>query len=258
MRLQYASDLHLESHPCSAWLDAHMPEVAGEVLLLAGDIMHLPGDNNIENYSRFADWCSRNYRLTLIVPGNHEYYGGCDVQATLQDGYDLALRPSVHYCNNHSVRLDDNTEIFLTTMWTRIAPRNAVQVQEGMSDCQHIACGGRTLKASDYGLLHERCTRWLDEALHRSTARCKIVVTHHCPMLLEDPRYEPNGLSDAFVVDMTRYIEQHHIDHWIYGHTHYNAGEGTRVGATTMHCNQLACTSHGPVAGYRSAATIVV
>ena len=256
MKLQYASDLHLENRPVSQWLAGHMPAVAGEVLLLAGDIMHLPAGESAQ-VPPFIDWCSRNYRLTLIVPGNHEYYGGCDVLSTLQGDYDLALRPNVHYCNNRSVMLGD-VEVLLTTMWTRIAPQNAALVQEGMSDCRHIDCGGRLLEAGDYGLLHEHCTRWLDEALRRSTARCKVVVTHHCPMLLEDPRYKPNGLSDAFVVDMTRYIEQHHIDHWIYGHTHYNAGEGTRVGGTTMHCNQLAYSSHGPVASYTSAATVDV
>ena len=256
MKLQYASDLHLENRPVSQWLAGHMPAVAGEVLLLAGDIMHLPAGESAQ-VPPFIDWCSRNYRLTLIVPGNHEYYGGCDVLSTLQSDYDLALRPNVHYCNNHSVMLGD-VQVLLTTMWTRIAPQNAALVQEGMSDCRHIDCGGRLLEADDYGLLHEHCTRWLDEALRRSTARCKVVVTHHCPMLLEDPRYKPKGLSDAFVVDMTRYIEQHHIDHWIYGHTHYNAGEGTRVGGTIMHCNQLAYSSHGPVAGYTRAATVDV
>ena len=181
MKLQYASDLHLENRPVSQWLAGHMPAVAGEVLLLAGDIMHLPAGESAQ-VPPFIDWCSRNYRLTLIVPGNHEYYGGCDVLSTLQGDYDLALRPNVHYCNNCSVMLGD-VEVLLTTMWTRIAPQNAALVQEGMSDCRHIDCGGRLLEAGDYGLLHEHCTRWLDEALRRSTARCKrCLCCRHDPL----------------------------------------------------------------------------
>ena len=72
MRIQYASDLHLEFRENSSFLKHNPLAVAGEVLVLAVDIGYI-GD---ENYSRhpFWDWASGNYSRVIVVPGNHEFY----------------------------------------------------------------------------------------------------------------------------------------------------------------------------------------
>ena len=65
MRIQYASDLHLEFRENSSFLKHNPLAVAGEVLVLAGDIGYI-GD---ENYSRhpFWDWASGNYSRVIVV-----------------------------------------------------------------------------------------------------------------------------------------------------------------------------------------------
>lgn len=72
MKIQYASDLHLEFHENSHWLKENPLIPVDDVLILAGDIGYL-GD---ENYSRhpFWDWCADNYQQTVVIPGNHEFY----------------------------------------------------------------------------------------------------------------------------------------------------------------------------------------
>jgi len=73
MKVQYASDLHLEFYDNSVFLARGPFKVAGDVLVLAGDTLPL-WDFNSYSQHRFFDWCAANYRETLLVPGNHEYY----------------------------------------------------------------------------------------------------------------------------------------------------------------------------------------
>ena len=79
MKIQYASDLHLEFDENSSFLK-HNPLIPmGEVLVLVlvGDIGYI-GD---ENYSKhpFWDWVSDNFERCIVIPGNHEFYKFFDV-----------------------------------------------------------------------------------------------------------------------------------------------------------------------------------
>lgn len=72
MKIQYASDLHLEFAGNASYLKHNPLKVAGDILILAGDIGYL-GD---QNYSRhpFWDWASENYEQVIVAMGNHEFY----------------------------------------------------------------------------------------------------------------------------------------------------------------------------------------
>ena len=72
MKIQYASDLHLEFAENWRFLKENPLQVTGDILVLAGDIGYL-GD---ENYSKhpFWDWASENYQQVIASMGNHEFY----------------------------------------------------------------------------------------------------------------------------------------------------------------------------------------
>lgn len=72
MKIQYASDLHLEFADNWRYLKAHPLEVTGDILLLAGDIGYL-GDDNYSKHP-FWDWASENYKEVHCCMGNHEFY----------------------------------------------------------------------------------------------------------------------------------------------------------------------------------------
>lgn len=236
MTIQYASDLHLEFGMNSRYMRACGLAEGGDVLLLAGDVAYL--ENRRIEKDPFFDWCAGHFRETVIVPGNHEYYrdpvarpgrqDGVPVEKTLA-GYEHFVRPNVRYLNNRSLLIDE-VEVFATTLWTVTDPRCYVGIQTGMNDCRQILYDGHRLWADDFTELHGICRAWLTDALERSTARRKVVLTHHCPVT--DPafdRYSPSGgLYSAFHVDMSSFIAEHDIDVWIYGHTHHNGGSGTR------------------------------
>ena len=77
MKIQYASDLHLELSGNSKYVKEIPFEVTGDILVLAGDAAYL-GDKSLPN-SKFWKWASENYREVFLVPGNYEYYGFGDV-----------------------------------------------------------------------------------------------------------------------------------------------------------------------------------
>ena len=224
---------------------------SADVLLLAGDIMTMD-----EPCDEFVDFCAHNFAHTFIVPGNHEYFGKIDVADTLDD-FSLKLRPNVEYVNNRRVRLGD-VELFFTTLWTPIDPAMYQVAQADMPDFANVVFQSKPLEPQDYALLHNRCLTWLDDALAASDAPRKIVVTHHCPVEGEDPAYADNGLESVFCVPLDEFIARCGADYWIYGHTHYNALTGQRIGRATLLANQLGSSSRGPRPGFLTAATLTV
>ncbi|MBR6490511.1 MAG: metallophosphoesterase [Muribaculaceae bacterium] len=254
MKIQFASDLHLEFKENSRYLAEHPLEVAGDILVLAGDII-LFGEESLNNHP-FWDWCSDHYAHTFIVPGNHEYYNRFDVISTLTN-FTFPLRRNVTYVNNRSITLGD-TELFFTTLWSPVSENQLASVQTGMNDCRRIVFGDHLLLATDYARAHERCMEWLKKALSESTASHKVVVTHHCPIVAEDPRYADNGLSSAFVVDLEDFIKNSDIDFWIFGHTHWNALRGTKVGETTLLTNQMGYLTWGGEKDFSPAGNVSV
>ncbi|MDO4512088.1 MAG: metallophosphoesterase [Bacteroidales bacterium] len=246
MKVQFASDIHLEFPDNSRWLSENPLQVTGDILVLSGDML-IFGSDFLETHP-FIDWCSKNYRYTFLVPGNHEYYNRTDILNTMRDFF-FPLRDNVIFCNNHSIPVDD-VEFFFTTLWTNVSKDSEMEVQRCMNDCYRIQHGHRFLLARDYKKLHKMCVDWLTKALSESTAKKKVVVTHHCPVDMEDPAFASNGLTEAFIVPMEDYIEQSDIDHWVFGHTHYNAANGMRVGNTVMHTNQVGYVKDGVCKGF--------
>lgn len=256
MRIQYASDIHLEFGMNSRYMQVYGLRPKGDILLLAGDVSYL--ENRRLEMNPFFDRCSKQYEETIIVPGNHEYYkdpiareghqNGVPLDKTLVD-YEHKVRDNVRYLNNRSMVFGD-IEIFATTLWTITDPTNYVGIQTGMNDCYQIIYGNHRLWADDYAEVHGICRTWLDQALNASKAKHKIVLTHHCPtMRREFDTYQVgSGLYSAFHVDMDKFIEEHDIEYWIYGHTHTQDGSGTvfpsKGNGTTLLCNQIGYVEH--------------
>ena len=151
-----------------------------------------------------------------------------------------------------------DVELFFTTLWSRIGPVDEVLAERYMADFKRSVFSGRQLRAGDYTPLHEHCMAWLTAALQASDAPHRVVVTHHCPVQAEDPRYQSNGLTNAFIVPLEQYITSQSIDAWIFGHTHYNGARGIQVGSTRMCVNQLGYVEQGIENGYAPDALIEI
>lgn len=234
MKIQYASDLHLEFSDNGSYLKHNPLQVSGDILILAGDIGYL-GDDNYSTH-QFWDWASENYQQVIIALGNHEFYKYYDI-ATLPDGFCGEIRPNIHYYYNAVVQLPD-VDIIVSTLWAHIELENAYYTENYISDFRRIRWGDSLLTFAEFNKEHRRCFEFIRDAVSSSGAKTKIVVTHHVPSFqMLSPEFVGSRANGAFTVELSEYIEKSGIDYWIYGHSHRNID--VTIGKTKCICNQL-------------------
>ena len=244
MKIQYASDLHLEFGANRRWLRENPLEVAGDILLLAGDIMYM------EDCASFWDWAGKNYKRVLAVPGNHEYYQNAKTICEYGYSFKKPIYENVAYYHNKVVRIED-TDFILSTLWSHIPDNAAGKVSDGLNDFYMIYFDSVTLTYPEYNSMHECSVRFIQRAVKESTAKHVVVVTHHAPSLLTvATEHLTSPLRSAFATDLNYLMEDGRIDYWVYGHSHTNIN--CKVYNTEIICNQLGYVEHdGQMAGFR-------
>lgn len=234
MKIQYASDLHLEFHENSRWLRDNPLVPIGDILVLAGDIGYL-GDDMYSKHP-FWNWCADNYEQTFIVPGNHELYNYFDIN-NLTEGWTEEIRANVSAVYNKVISLND-IDLILSTLWAKIHPIEAYNVEHGVTDFRRIRNGEMLLSWNRFNDEHERCVEFIKRSIEQSSARKRVVVTHHVPSFeLIAEEFKGSLINGAFTSDLNLLIEAYPIDYWIYGHSHRNIDE--KIAGTKMLSNQL-------------------
>ena len=137
MKLQYASDLHLEFQENSRWLRDNPLNPIGDILVLAGDICYLGAEMYYKH--PFINWCADNFEQTIIVPGNHELYKSFDIN-TLEEGWEEQIKSNLKIVYNKVISLDD-VDLIMSTLWARIHQYDAYYTEHGVSDFRRIRNG---------------------------------------------------------------------------------------------------------------------
>ncbi|MBE6339849.1 MAG: serine/threonine protein phosphatase [Bacteroidales bacterium] len=239
MKIQFASDLHIEFAENWRVLRQEPLRVNGDILVLAGDIGYL-GDDNYRTHP-FWDWASENYQQVIVALGNHEFYKYYDL-ATMHDGLIGEIRHNVHYYYNTVVRIE-NVDFIVSTLWANIDLKDAYVTEQCVSDFRRILYGEEMLTFSDFNREHRRCLEFIKKSVAESNAKYKIVVTHHVPSYqLMAQEFQGSKINGAFTVELSDYIEQSGIDFWIYGHSHRNIEK--TIGKTHCICNQFGYAFH--------------
>jgi len=234
MKIQYASDLHLEFKENTDFIMKNPLKVTGEILILAGDINVLNKEDFMEN--PFWDWASKNYKQVIIAYGNHEFYRDYDL-STMEDGFKYKIRDNVYYYYNCVINIED-VDIIVSTLWSHINKENAEECQYSVNDFRVIKWGNKKLTAEEFNKEHEKCLNFIKKSLSESKAKTKIVVTHHVPSsLLTAKEFAGSAVNDAFTVDLTEYIKKCGAKFWIFGHSHRNINKV--IGKTSCICNQV-------------------
>ncbi|WP_408200192.1 metallophosphoesterase family protein [Paraburkholderia strydomiana] len=145
MRIQFASDLHLER--TDPYHEPRMPVFAGsDLLLLAGDI-----DRIRKVFCRFSDWPSP----VLYVRGNHDSYF---------DGYESGISAAAKLSSTGTVKLLERSEMVLAgvrvlgcCLWTDFNLMG--RVEDAMLLAQYFDPDYRYLRRVDGKLITPEDTR---------------------------------------------------------------------------------------------------
>jgi 3',5'-cyclic AMP phosphodiesterase CpdA len=227
MRIQYASDLHLE-------LGSGPPRLfpVAPVLVLAGDI----GNPCQPAYRDFLRDCARAWEHVVVVAGNHEFYNKHASERWRYKAPDTvaerlaacraaaaAAGANVHFLERERVNIGDLA--FLgCTLWSDVSGSEDL-VESRMSD-YHVICaeggGNRKLRAADTLAWHQRDRAWLTQELAacREEGRGAVVVTHHLPTFdLISSRWVGHPLNAGFATALDELIQEP-VRAWICGHSH--------------------------------------
>lgn len=239
VKLLVLSDLHLE-----AGKPVVLPPASSfDVAVLAGDIT-TPGREAVA-------WAHQSFgilaRPSVLVAGNHEFYGAPDLETELAAMAQLAHGSQVHLLNRRSVVID-GVRFVGCTLWTDFQLPVAVGAQREtdvqlalrtantmMADYQLIQLlapavrasryreVARLLRAEDTLAMHWIDRDWLRRELQKPFAGPTVVITHHAPSAESvASHYEGDRLTPAFVSD----LPDEFFDvpcAWIHGHTHSSA-----------------------------------
>lgn len=252
MKLQYASDLHLEFPENKEFLRINPLIPEGDILILAGDIVPF---SQVNDHSDFFDYLSAHFRLTYWLPGNHEYYHSDLSERELQ--LNEKIRDNIFLVNNTSIIAGENNLIF-STLWTRIGSGNQLELLLGYSDFRVIRNKGKLLDIEQYNILHDECLAFLEAEFARAKHSRMIVVTHHMPTFKNYPeKYKGDAFSEAFAAELSDLIKAIEPDYWIFGHHHTNKGD-FNIGKTRLITNQLGYVMYNEHKGFNPVKIILI
>lgn len=221
MKIQIASDLHLERMQRFPGFRAVTPADDADLLIIAGDIHHGAGA-----IAAFADWPVP----VLYVHGNHEAYDAQYPEVVAQIAQASAAQGNVIHLENR-VHVAGDVRFLGCCLWTDYGLQQEglehLTVPEKMAEAERILFDHRVIgmpgdavfRAQDALDLHQQSRHWLAQQLAQPFAGATVVITHHGvhPHSIH-PRFAGSPLNPGFISDLSPLLAQ--ADLWIHGHVH--------------------------------------
>lgn len=223
LRIQILSDLHFELNHDGGEAFAREVPVAGDVLVLAGDVISLRERAIVLRAFR---WFCNRFKHVIFVPGNYEYYGTSPVEAeALLDACAREI-PNLHVLNP-GVALIGKTRFIGATLWFPHTPDEVLY--------RNILNDFRTIRAF-VPWVHNTHASHL-KFLKTHVCPGDVVITHHLPHPRSVAPQHANSPWNRFFVaeDAASLVEGSAVRLWIHGHTHVPCNYV--VGKTQVTCN---------------------
>lgn len=256
-RIRLLSDLH-EEFAARVGGELSLPRVASEITVLAGDIHNGVGAVTVANRPVFAE------TDVILVPGNHEFYGGemTSVIAQMRAAVEQAnaarqaqgITKRIYLLVDQSVVIQQ-IRIIGATLWTDFEldgaeHRDTAMAMAGprMVDYRLIQFSpDRALTAADTIHLHRTSRQFIETELAHAgeQGQTAVVITHHGPHPMSvHARFAGDPINPAFISNLEPLMLRPTAPQiWLHGHTHNSFDY--RVGNTRVVANP---------AGYRRAA----
>ncbi|MBF5005243.1 metallophosphoesterase [Diaphorobacter caeni] len=260
MRLQFLSDLHLETHPRFQ----PSPAPGADVLVLAGDVgSYQQGSRLTDEYfglerfsplPQFAHWPTP----VIFVPGNHEY-DGLDFDEAHERLRRSCDKLGLIWLERETLEMT-GVRFIGTTLWSDFDA--LAQEDEKSHPARYLQKRDKAFRAANFYLrktggtrsgepflaeqMREQalvCQEWLSHALKTpSDADSTVVITHFAPSLMSaDPRYGLVPGTAGFCNALDHLLP--YADLWIHGHLHAPSDytvTGPRTDGHTGKCRVVA------------------
>lgn len=210
MRLQFLSDVHLESWPGQTFEEILDP--VAPILALLGDVAPL-SDPVLPH---FLEWCSERFETILWVPGNLEVWESGGYESSLQRLKIFASTyANIHILDKDGLYSDDGIIILGCPLWYR--PHEEVMLHYGGKiwiKPEPVPCHSGLLLN-----LHTEHTRWLANKL-KDIQVPTVILSYYAPLLafveeewVQDPE---NSLHAPELESLLRPP----VVAWLFGHCH--------------------------------------
>ena len=237
MKIQIASDLHLESLPANRRVQLLRDGPHGSVRvreslradLLATvfrpasgrDVLVLAGDIGTEMLARELVEQELARSPVLYVPGNHEYYSERSREDIDEEWRWLAAQhEGLHYLTGQPVEIDGMRfwgGPWYSNLWGTTDPFALARIQNGINDFWHPNNGG-----GEWTLSRHINHNLAQSSLLAAQAGCVDVVITHWPPTKEaiHPKFDGDPLNPYFINDREGLVRALGAKLWISGHTH--------------------------------------
>lgn len=231
MKLRYISDIHLEflkKYPLLTNKDYD-----NTTLCLLGDV----GYPESEIYKNFIKHCSKTFKNTIVLYGNHEYYSKIKTKITIDEKLLLTndFPDNVYFLDNNCIYLNTITnnvtdvpeehcvKIIGSTLWSNIDEKITCMIND--YNCIYVPVKNSifTSKKLTYNDTIQMYNKSIEYILNEIKKNIKcILLTHHGVHPLCNGKYSNNDLCSAYASDIPELYKCNNLLACINGHTHQN------------------------------------
>ena len=219
MRLQIASDLHLEYRPTETF--EKLLEPSAPILALLGDIAPL----SHPNLKPFLQWCSERWETILWIPGHTELFfeaGNLDPMMSLKSSLhrmSMITRPfsNLHLLHRDAMTSSDGIFVLGLTFWK--FPRDGTRLWSPASGYVEAEASPLPDEAAKQ-MFHEELN-WV-RAMLKTQKHPVVILSHIAPVTFMQEEWLGDPESSIRFPDIEVLLKEPLVA-WICGHSHSTA-----------------------------------